>query len=168
MLKHYPFYDTAIMGLSAQVVTLFAFSEGSTPDKQSQDTNMRIGGQWAQSETFTINRVIVFPDDNFVAVDYKRLWEENFIKVIIEQETFLQIPLSMCAGYAAFEGVTNQAVAADFAALGKVGHGFELKIPIVVAGGRSFKVELHQITTLTNADQNVKLVLDGILDQPER
>lgn len=163
--QHYPFYDTAILGTSAQVVTMFTSPEGYDSTHQAEDTNMRLGGQFAGKQKFTLERIIGFPDIELAEADVQAIWKENYIKVIVENKNVLQVPLRLTAAHSSFGGHFTQGTAANRVDIGLNGVGFELRIPIVIMGGQQFKVELHQITVLSQATQLFKLVLDGLLDE---
>lgn len=163
--KHYPFYDTALFGTAPEVHTLFIEAEGSSAAKNSQFTNMRIGGQFAQDSDFLIEKLCVFVDDQLAEADIPLLYQECFIKIIIKNNNVLQIPLRFCADADSYSGVLNQAAASDFGLIGVQNKGFHLRKPIMVAGGEQFKVEVHQTVALNNADQAVKFMLDGMLNE---
>lgn len=164
MISHYPLYDTALMQNAAGVRTLFAEPEGSTATKQSEDTNMRIGGQFASKSSFEIKKIGAFVDEALARADVDALWYENYLKVLIDNKNVLQIPLRLCAMKNAFGGVLELASAADEVLVGLDGDGFDLRVPIIVKGGVQFKVEVHQITALSTTDVPLKVILDGLYD----
>ena len=73
-------------------------------------------------------------------------------------------PLSVFAKYGGWGGHFAEAAASDVAAIGKLGMGRKLDIPIEVPGGTQFKVEVFQ-SIATAASMNLKIVLNGILDR---
>jgi hypothetical protein len=163
--RHYPIYDTALFSTALATHVLFSESEGSSSTKQSEDTNMLMGGHFATSETFKIERICTFVDDNLAQADLALVWEQSFMRLMVEQETMIQIPLRMTAYREAWSGVLAQTTGADRFLVGLKGDGLTLKVPIVIKGGRQFKVEVVQGTVLNGTDQRVKVILDGILSR---
>jgi len=159
-IQRYPFYDTARLQTSVGVITMFNTAEGNDATHQGQDTNMRVGGNWVESEDVVIDCIKVFRDGAWILNDIPLVYQENYLKVYVAQENVLQLPLSLFIANDSFSGIGLEATQTDAFMIGKQGYGYKLDIPIEVAGGTAFKVEFHQVTAIATANSLVKVVLE--------
>ncbi len=161
----YDLYDTAIFGASANKLhTLFQIIQGQDTTHVKGFTNTRGAGQFPSEEDFQIDSIGVYPDGDFILADLESMWRGSYLELTVTNTTMLLSPLSVFAKYAGWGGHYSQTAAADGAAIGKLGMGRKLDIPIEVDGGTQFKVEVFQAVA-TAASMNVKVVLNGILNR---
>ncbi|KKN10111.1 hypothetical protein LCGC14_1039940 [marine sediment metagenome] len=161
----YDIYDTAIFGAVANTLhTLFQIVQGQDAVHNRGFTNTRGAGQFPAEETFTIESIGVYPDADFIPADLESMWRGSYLELTVTNTTMLLSPLTVFAKYAAWGGHFTQATAADAAAIGKLGLGRKLPMPIEVPGGTQFKIEVFQAEA-TAAAMNVKCVLNGILER---
>lgn len=159
----YDIYDTAIFGVSANTLhNLFQIIQGQDATHVKGFTNTRGAGQFPSEEDFTIESVGVYPDADFILADLESMWRGSYLELTVTDKTMLLSPLAVFAKYAGWGGHYSQSTGADATAIGKLGMGRKLDIPIEVPGGTQFKVEVFQ-SVATAAGMNVKVVLNGIL-----
>jgi len=158
-------YDTAVFGAVADTLhTLFQIVQGQDATHNKGFTNTRGAGQFPSEEMFTIESIGIYPDADFILADLESMWRASYLELTVTNTTMLLSPLSVFAKYGGWGGHYTQASAADAAAIGKLGLGRKLPIPIEVKGGTQFKVEIFQ-SIATAASMNVKCVLNGILER---
>lgn len=162
--RPYDWYDTALFGNAVATHTLFTQPEGSATDKQSEDTNMRIGGQFAQGSVFTLYEIKSFVDDNLAVADVPLVYEQSYFKLIVDNKILLQTPTRMTVDHNTYRGQFNQGTNTDIELIGLEGDGYTLREPLVIKGGQQIKVELYQGTALSTTGQRVKMVLCGMFD----
>lgn len=161
----YQMYDTAIFSTSlAGEQVLFGVAQGADATHNKGYTNSRGAGSFPQNEKFVIDRIGVFCDENNVLpADLINLWRQSYLEIRVQDVTQWLSPLRSLAYQNAFGGHYSQTAAANGTAVGLMGDGYELDIPIEVAGGAAFKVIVNQGTVLATATQQIKVVLDGLL-----
>lgn len=166
---HYPIYDTALFGDSAGVThTLFQQGQGSASTKGFTITNARGSGQFPERESFTIERIAFHVDDISLSDDdIIGLFTGSILTLEYNNVKVLQAPLYMFSDLNASSGIKTEASASAFDYFGQYGSGFTMKIPLMIQGGKNFKVEIYQALALDTASQDMKLTLDGVLDTPD-
>lgn len=158
-------YDTVPMGNVAAVETvLFQVAQGGDATHTEAFTNSRGAGTLPQGEAFSINNVGVVPAFNTALLaDYQDLWRNSFLQIRIADTNYLQIPLYLAAKRAGWLGVGLQTAAANDAMIGLAGDGYDLPIPIIVPGGKAWRVRVVQGIALSAANLNVIITLTGVL-----
>jgi hypothetical protein len=126
---------------------------------------MRGGGALPTEESFKLEEVAVFPDQEVAEGDIAKLTQGSLLEIKVSDRSLLKIPLRLAIKYADYGGHFTQATAASRALIGPVGAGYYLDIPIVIPGGTKFVVRILQKTALS-ASTKVKVVLNGILSRP--
>jgi len=121
-------------------------------------------GSLPDKTNFTIQKIVIFPDDDFAIADLQDFLVDSYVEITLNDAQVFMSPLRSCVGLSSYAGHFTQAVAADEALIGLEGMGFELQEPIVVEGGVSFLVELGQGKALSAANMGVKVALYGILN----
>lgn len=161
----YVLYDTAIFGTVANFESvLFQVAQGADAAHTENFTNMRGAGALPQEEAMKVNWLGVAVDfTSTLPQDYKAMWLSSFLEFRLSDKTVLKLPLSLLASNSNFTGHYSQAAAADNAAVGLLGDGYHLDIPIEISGGTAFRVRVVQGTVLSAASKNVKVLLGGIL-----
>lgn len=161
----YTLYDTAIFGTVANFESvLFQVAQGADVTHIESFTNMRGAGALPQEEAFKCNWIGVAVDfTSTLPQDYKAMWLGSFLEFRLSDKTVLKAPLAMFAAASGFSGHYSQAAAADNAAIGLMGNGYTLDIPIEISGGTAFRVRIVQGTVLSAVSKNVKVLLNGIL-----
>ncbi len=161
---HYPIYDTAQLGTTANSEhTLFQSVQGSSTGGNAQLTNMRGNGQFPSTEGFEVHSIGVHMADVFTPDDIQGLFNGSYLRFELNNFKVLEIPLYKASDMNDVNAMYSEATATDFAYGGQSGAGFDLKIPIMINGGVSFIVTLFQGLAVDVADSAVVCVLDGIL-----
>lgn len=160
----YPMYDTAFFTNAAGgISTLFSNPQGSNSTLTKSVTNSRGAGQFPQNEAFAADWLGIFLDEIPLVGDIQKVWVDSYLEFRVNDETVMLSPLRMLAALNAFGGHFGQAAAADLAAVGLMGNGLPLDIPIIIPGGTAFQVLVFQGTALSAAAQSVRFVMNGIL-----
>lgn len=162
----YDVYDTAFFGTVASTLfSLFQAAQGSTSVLTKSVTNSRGAGAFPQNETFTVDWLGVFLDELPNVVDAQSVFLDSYAEIRVNDETVLLTPLRMLAAKNGWGGHFGQAAAANLAAIGLMGEGKPLDIPIEIPGGTAFRVDVFQGTALSAVTQSVRFVMSGILDR---
>lgn len=163
----YQLYDTAIFSTAlAGEQQLFGVAQGADATHTKAFTNSRGAGSLPQGEKFVIDRIGVYLDENnLLPADLVNVWRQSYLEIRVQDLTYWLSPLRPLAYQNAWGGHYSQTAAANGAAIGLLGEGYELDVPIVVPGGSSFKVIVNQGTVLATATQQLKVTLDGILSR---
>lgn len=164
---NWPLYDTAPFGnVAATTHTLFQVRENGDATHITGFTNMRGNGSLPSNESFMVERLMVYPDVELAEADLVTWFGANWLRLRVEDKEMITIPLRMCVGDAAFGGHYTQASTAANSAIGPMGKGYELSNPVMIPQGGNLLVEVFQATALATTGQNIKIVLDGILNRP--
>lgn len=156
-------YDTAPFGASAGTEhVLFQVSQGSDSTHTEAYTNSRGAGQLPTEEKMLVERIHVIVDHNTAIADVPKIFNASFLEIRVSDKTIFKAPLAMLSSFNAYGGHYSQAAAADEAVIGLIGVGYELKIPILIPGGVSFRIRVYQGTAVTAAS-NLKVALEGTL-----
>ncbi len=162
--RHYPLYDTAVPSTAANTEhTLFQVAEGADSTHTKGFTNSRGAGQLPGEESFEIHNIGIFGDTVMPLADREGLYLDSYIEIQVNDQTMIRVPAALCARNDGYQGHFAETTASDVNAIGKVGQGFQLMMPITIPQGSGFKVIYSQGTALTAAE-NLKVVLDGILE----
>lgn len=161
---NFTLFDTALFTNSVpSPFVLFQVAESGDATHTPYFTNMRGNGQLPNSEKFLIQSIEVYSDTDFVENDREGVWLKSYMRLLYNDVQIFSAPLRLAAGHAAFSGVGNYAAAAANPSFGLMGTGYKLEKPILIDGGKQFKVVVAQGTALNSADQWVKVALNGIL-----
>lgn len=163
----YLFYDTAAFGNTANTVhTLFQVANGADSTHNDSFTNMSGSGAFPQSEDFTLQWLGAAIDYNGSAADIQNTFIANVFTLEVANKQLLKLPLFMLATNSAFGGHYSQAAAADEAIIGLSGNGYSLRKNILIPKGTGFRVIVTQVTALSGANKNVKILMGGIRNIP--
>ena len=163
----YSLYDTAVFGTSlGGEQALFQVAQGADATHTKAFTNMRGAGSLPPNESFEIRNIMCFLDEPItVAADAQNVWQDSYIEVRVNDESLLFLPLRVTAGFNGFGGHFTQASAANAAPIGLIGNGYDIDPTILIPGGTAFRVNVNQGTVLSAASQNLRVLLNGILDR---
>lgn len=164
----YVLYDTAAFGNAANTEhLLFQVAQGGDATHTESFTNSRGAGQIPNEETMVIEEIAVTVVTNQATPsDYQNVWIASFLEIKIADFSWGKFPLALLARANSYGGHYSQAAAADDAMIGLQGKGLQLKRPITLKGGTSFKVRVFQGTALGGASRNVLISLIGVLNMP--
>lgn len=160
----YTIYDTAPFDdTGGETFTLFRVAQGGDTTHTKSFTNARGAGQFPAEESFLVNKICVWVDDDATAADMAALWENSYLEFRVRDETMLLSPLSEFAANGAYGGHYSEASASDEAIIGKAGNGRVLEIPVNIPGGTTFRVDVYQGAAMSADPINVKVALYGTL-----
>jgi len=160
-------YDTVIFGTTANVVhTAFVVQQGGAAGKGKEITNMIGPGELPAQNSMEINRIGVSHHDGLVLADIEDIWDETYLELFINNQTYFISPLRLLANRNGYGGHYSQAAAADEFVIGLLGDGYELPVSIIVPSGTQFKVEVKQGPVMA-ANTNVLISLYGKLTRPQ-
>lgn len=164
----YILYDTAVFGTTALAESLlFQVQQGADGTHTESFTNSRMAGQLASGEKFLIKKVSAMIDFEQVAEsDVSKVWNGSYVQIRLADQIVFWSPMVYLADASAFGGHFTEATAALKLAVGLMGDGYDLEVPILVTGGTNFKVRVVQGTALSAGSKNVKIALHGILTLP--
>lgn len=166
MAQSYMLYDTAIFDNAAPTPhNLFQVALNGDAVHVLNFTNMRGAGSLPQRETFMLQKIGVWVDAELPEDDLNNLWYLQTLKFVLNNEDIIIAPLSAFAMFDGFSGILTQAAAADIAAIGRLGDGWEVEPEILIEGGIPFAVEIDQQTSMSVATKQVKVGLLGILNK---
>ena len=164
---HYPLFDTAAFGTTGGAeFTLFQVAQGTTATATESFTNMRGTGVLPNPESFTLHKIRIFPDYAVTRTDVSAIWRGSYLQLRVNDQIRLHIPTALCASNAAYSGTDTTTAGANQNAVGLLGDGYELKVPVEIPGGTVFRVRLVQGAALSAANSFIKVVLDGLLTTP--
>lgn len=157
-------YDHAPLGNAANIThVLFQTAAGADATHTPGYTNSRGAGQLPQNEKFMVERLSCSIDVNGLVADAINTWVQGVVRIRVSDEVVFEAPLRECVGKTSFSGMYTQASAAEENAVGLMGDGYELRIPLVIPGGTAFRVEIFQTTALSTTAQNMCVSLHGTL-----
>lgn len=157
-------YDTAPFANAANTdLTLFQVPRGGDATHNEQYTNMRGAGTLPANEQFDVSWIGLIIDHNTLIADIPKIQVASFFEFIYMDKSILKLPLAMIIAASAYGGFYTQAAAADEAAIGLLGNGLSLNLPIVIKGGDAFRARVYQGTALSGT-VNFKLAFRGIYD----
>lgn len=160
----YVLYDTApFTNVAGTDLTLFQVPRGGDSTHTEAYTNMRGAGALPSQESFEIQHFGLIIDYNTVLADIPKIQLGSFFEFLLLDKSIFKVPLAMILEASAYGGFYTQAAAADEAAIGLMGQGYDLKLPIMVKGGQAFRARVYQGTALAGTS-NFKLVMRGFLD----
>lgn len=165
----YPIYDTIQLSDSAASThTMFQQGQGTASNKAFQFTNMRGSGQFPDKEVYTIKKIglhvdgIAFSDD-----DIAGLFVNSIVTITYNNVNVMQAPAYMFADKNRVGGIKTESSASAFDYFGQEGEGFMLENPLVIVGGKNFKVDFYQSLAVDTDGLDLKIVLYGQLDSPD-
>lgn len=157
-------WDTAIFGtVAAFEQALFQVAQGGDAIHTRSFTNSRGAGQLPANESMTVKHLGVALDANLLTADYINVWPLSFIEIRVNNETLFECPLRFLAKGNSYGGHYTEAAATNEAAIGLMGNGYDLEIPIEIEGGTAFKVNVFQGLALSAVSQPVRVALCGTL-----
>lgn len=146
-------------------VTFFDAAEPSATNNQ-QDTNMQVASQLPSGEKFTIHKIGVlfdWPAAVANATEETDALDQATLELVVASKRMFIAPVQILLAPNQFPAVDI----ASGASCGNIGNNwFELKHPITIPGGTSFKVVLTQGITDTTADITFGVCLVGELTRP--
>lgn len=163
----YPIYDSVnFLSTAIAEAALFQVPQGGDTAHTKSFTNARGAGAFPSGESFEVDNVSVFADFNpTIPDDLYLVWVNSYLEIRVADKSRLFIPLRLAANYNNFEGMFTQATAANKTLGGIKNDGLDLDIPIKIAGGTAFRVNILQGSNLTIATAPMRVVLNGILTQ---
>jgi hypothetical protein len=164
---HTTLYDTWQPGATANAESmLFQTPQGGDSTHTEAFTNMRGGGQLPSGEKFVLKKIKLIIDEQIAEADFDTRLFNAFVEFRLKDKTVFKSPASMLFAHSSYGGHFTQATAALTQAIGPMGTGFELEIPIVIEGGERFQVRCVQGAAFASAIDH-KVVLEGILSLPD-
>lgn len=162
----YDVYDTYVFGAAASQGRLFQVAEGGDATHVTAFTNSRGAGVFPQNEKFVVDWIGAVEDYIPLIANRVNITIASWLELIVSNFSVLKIPLIRAWALNMFGGHFTQAVAADLAAVGRMGSGYDLRDhPITIDGGTQFTVVVNQGTAVAAAS-NVKIILSGVLTRP--
>jgi len=164
---HTTLYDTwqPSTVASAEAI-LFQTPQGGDSTHTESFTNSRGAGVLPSGEKFTIKTVKLILDKMIAEANFDTRLYGGFIELRVKDKTLLKAPAAMFYAHSAYGGHFTQATAALTQAVGPLGNGFTLDIPIIINGGERFQVRCVQGAAFAAAMDH-KVVLEGVLSLPE-
>lgn len=164
---HTTLYDTWQPGTTASAeASLFQTAQGGDTTHTESFTNARGAGQLPAQEKFEIRNIKLIQDEQIAEADFDTRLFGAFIELKLKDKSLLKAPASMFFAHSSYSGHFTQATAALTQAIGPMGEGFQLEIPIMIEGGQRFVIRCVQGAAFASAI-DFKVVLEGILSLPD-
>lgn len=156
-------YDSVVFGATPDLTqSLFQVGEGADATHVREFTNMRGAGSLPQGEEFLVRSIHCISEMSPPQADIEKIYQDSYLEFILNNLSILRSPLRVFASHSDWSGQFTQAAAADITALGAVGMGRSLSIPVLIKGGTGFKVNLYNGTALS-ANHTLRILLRGDL-----
>lgn len=156
------YYDHVASSTTASAVkTLFAQGEAAT---NSHTTNMPVAGRLLDSEEFNVEEIAVWYETDLAHADLIKLYDRCVVEFLISNNRVFSAPAVMCAPknkFLACSAAHNDAATTQ--TVGAAGGPFELRIPIKIPSGASFKLKLTMGHGSTPTDTEIAAALRGRL-----
>lgn len=164
---HTTLFDTWQPGATANAeAILFQTPRGGDATHNERFTNSRGAGQLPSQESFSVRALHLMTDENIPDAELDTAFYGALIELRLKDKVVFSSPARRCISHSAWGGHFAQAAAADAEAIGPVGDGFALSIPIEIPGGVRFDVRAVQGPAFAAA-QDFKVILEGVLTTPD-
>lgn len=161
----YVLYDTVVLGTVANTDnSLFQVTQGADATHTELFTNARGSGALPNQEKMVVEKISVIIDTvQTVIADLQKALSNTFVELKVQDFTWFKAPVQLLVDATSWGGTIQLAAAANQNPIGLLGDGYELKIPVLIAGGTPFKVRYFQGTALSAGSFNIKVCLHGTL-----
>lgn len=158
----YTYYDSVSSGTTASASLIFFNQSESGTNKQT--TNMPVAGRLLATESFDVTKIYAYFESDTLTADLIKLLDKCVLEFLIQENRVLALPLILCAPntfLAADASTLNQTATVQSA--GITGGPFELKVPIKIPKGASFKVRIKIGEGASPTASDIKVALRGKL-----